>query len=64
MNIRGIKKAVVKRYQKMEVNYGKKKAFLMGASYGLYRIFLTPVISLLKKDPYSESKQDHNGNKT
>lgn len=49
MNIRGIKKAVVKRYQKMKVNYGKKKALLMGASYGLYRIFLTPVISLLKK---------------
>ena len=49
MNIGRIKKSVTKKYKKMETLYGRKRAIDMGCSYALYKIFLLPIIKLLKK---------------
>ena len=47
---RKVKKFLCGRYQKLSGTYGKKRAFVMGSAYVLYRIFLMPVIKFLKKE--------------
>lgn len=49
MFIGKVKKSIMKRYRKLSQNYGKKRAAVMGCAYILYRVFLVPVIRLMKK---------------
>lgn len=56
MNIRRIKDSLSKKYQKMASDYGKHRAAVMGCSYIMYKIFLMPVIRLMKKTIHTPKK--------
>lgn len=54
--IKKVKKRVSKKYYKLERDYGKNRALLMGICFGFYKVLARPVIFLLKKSIHKVKK--------